>query len=65
MLVDNLAVGNTPVGMVTDNTTGLVEARRHMGIDPVMITVARHIHDIGKDLMTGRNPVPQKFERPG
>ena len=48
--------------MIANHLVRGIKCRGDMGIDPVMITLFAHIHDIGKNLVPGGNFIPQHFE---
>ena len=50
-------------GMKTADRAILVEGRRHMREDPIMIAVARHVLHGGEDLALVLDRIPQELER--
>jgi hypothetical protein len=61
-LLERAGVGRTPVRVITDDLARLVQARRDMGEDPIVVAVLRHVLHIGEDLPLLFERVPEQLE---
>lgn len=55
-------IGNPAVGMVSNDRPGFVSARRHMGLNPIMIPVLAPVLDISEDFAAILNGFPEQAE---